>query len=40
LFVTIWELYGLAFSDYLPEVHHRKTPVDAMDSDKEEELSG
>ena len=37
LFVTIWELYGLAFSDYLPEVHHRKTPVDAMDSDTENE---
>ncbi len=24
LFVTIWELYGLAFSDYLPEVHYKK----------------
>ena len=24
LFVTIWELYGLAFSDYLPEVHSSK----------------
>lgn len=35
LFVTIWELYGLAFSDYLPEVHHRKAPVDAIDSGAE-----
>ena len=24
LFITIWELYGIAFSDYLPEVYHRK----------------
>jgi hypothetical protein len=23
LFVTIWELYGLAFADYLPEVYYR-----------------
>lgn len=33
LFVTIWELYGLAFSDYLPEVHYNKSPVEAGDSD-------
>jgi len=33
LFVTIWELYGLAFSDYLPEVHHRKQAVDAAEAD-------
>lgn len=24
LFVTIWELYGITFSDYLPEVYSRK----------------
>jgi len=23
LFVTIWELYGVAFGDFLPEVHYR-----------------
>ena len=33
LFVTIWELYGLAFSDYLPEVHYNRSPVEAGDSD-------
>ena len=26
LFVTIWELYGVAFRDYLPEVHRKKVP--------------
>jgi predicted PurR-regulated permease PerM len=36
LFVTIWELYGIAFSDYLPEVYYRKQPVEAINSDKEE----
>ena len=29
LFVTIWELYAIAFSDYLPEVYRRKAPVKA-----------
>ena len=24
LFVTIWELYGVAFADFLPEVYYRK----------------
>jgi predicted PurR-regulated permease PerM len=33
LFVTIWELYGLAFSDYLPEVYYRKQTVDAAETD-------
>jgi predicted PurR-regulated permease PerM len=37
LFVTIWELYGIAFSDYLPEVHYRKQPVEACDADNEKE---
>jgi len=34
LFVTIWELYGVTFSDYLPEVHYKKQ---AVDSSSEEE---
>jgi len=33
LFVTIWELYGIAFNDYLPEVYRTKTPVDTVDQD-------
>ena len=37
LFVTIWELYGLAFSDYLPEVHSRKQADDAKDNVVEKE---
>ncbi len=37
LFVTIWELYGLAFSDYLPEVYSRKQAVDTIDTDVEKE---
>jgi predicted PurR-regulated permease PerM len=37
LFITIWELYGLAFSDYLPEVHYRKIPLKTPDpADREE----
>jgi predicted PurR-regulated permease PerM len=35
LFVTIWELYGIAFSNYLPEVYYRKQPVETIDSDNE-----
>ncbi len=37
LFVTIWELYGLAFSDYLPEVYYRKQSADAVQADVEED---
>ena len=37
LFITIWELYGIAFNDYLPEVYSRKQPAEPMDSDEEEE---
>jgi predicted PurR-regulated permease PerM len=37
LFVTIWELYGLAFSDYLPEVYYRKQAADAVESDVDED---
>jgi predicted PurR-regulated permease PerM len=32
LFVTIWELYGLAFSDVLPEVHRNKASDKGADS--------
>ena len=34
LFVTIWELYGLAFSDYLPEVYYKKQAIEP-DAEKE-----
>jgi predicted PurR-regulated permease PerM len=32
LFITIWELYGIAFHDYLPEVFYVKRPVETADS--------
>lgn len=28
LFVTIWELYAIAFKDYLPEVYLTKSPAE------------
>jgi len=37
LFITIWELYGIAFNDYLPEVYYRKQPAEPVDSADEEE---
>jgi len=37
LFVTIWELYGLAFSEYLPEVLYKKNPVEVSEADAEKE---
>jgi predicted PurR-regulated permease PerM len=37
LFVTIWELYGIAFNDYLPEVYSKKLPIETIDSDDEDE---
>ena len=37
LFVTIWELYGLAFSDFLPEVYSRKQADEAKDKGVEKE---
>jgi len=37
LFVTIWELYGLAFSNYLPEVYYRKQPVEPFESDDKDD---
>jgi len=37
LFVTIWGLYGLAFSDYLPEVYYKKQAVDAVEVDAEKD---
>jgi predicted PurR-regulated permease PerM len=36
LFITIWELYGIAFNDYLPEVYYRKQPAEPVNSDDEE----
>ena len=36
LFVTVWELYGIAFSNYLPEVYYRKQPVEPDDPDDKE----
>ena len=40
LFVTIWELYGIAFSNYLPEVYYNRKPVEAGDSDTRKESGG
>ncbi|MDH3636805.1 MAG: AI-2E family transporter, partial [Gammaproteobacteria bacterium] len=37
LFVTVWELYGLAFSNYLPEVYYRKQPAEPADPEDKEE---
>jgi predicted PurR-regulated permease PerM len=37
LFVTIWELYGITFNDYLPEVYRTKVPVEASEADVEKE---
>ena len=37
LFITIWELYGLAFSNYLPEVYYRKQPLEPVDPEDKEE---
>ncbi len=34
LFVTIWDLYGDTFADYLPEVHYQTQPLPAADTDK------
>lgn len=32
LFVTVWDLYGETFADYLPEVYYRKEPATASKS--------
>ena len=37
LFVTIWELYGIAFSDFLPEVYYRKRTGEADEKELKEE---
>jgi predicted PurR-regulated permease PerM len=37
LFITIWELYGIAFNAYLPEVYYRKKPAEPKDSNDEKE---
>jgi predicted PurR-regulated permease PerM len=29
LFITVWELYGIAFNDFLPEVHYRRKQTSA-----------
>jgi predicted PurR-regulated permease PerM len=36
LFVTIWELYGIAFADNLPEVFYRKQSSKPVDQDADE----
>jgi predicted PurR-regulated permease PerM len=40
LFVTIWELYGLAFSDYLPEVHRGKSAAETARSGDDKQAGG
>jgi len=37
LFITIWELYGIAFDDYLPEVYYRKDKAEIVDADDDAE---
>ncbi len=37
LFVTIWELYGIAFDDFLPEVHYRSPAARPDDPEAMEE---
>ena len=37
LFVTIWELYGVAFGDFLPEVYYRSPAVRPDDTEAREE---
>jgi predicted PurR-regulated permease PerM len=37
LFVTIWELYGVAFDDFLPEVHYRSPAARPDDPEAMEE---
>ncbi|MDH3387714.1 MAG: AI-2E family transporter [Gammaproteobacteria bacterium] len=36
LFVTIWELYGIAFDDFLPEVYYRKRTDKAVEEEAAE----
>ena len=36
LFVTIWELYGVAFSNFLPEVYYRNRTDEAVEKEIEE----
>jgi len=37
LFVTIWELYGVAFGDYLPEVYYRSRVDKSVEKESGEE---
>ena len=36
LFITVWELYGIAFGDFLPEVYYRKRRVAAANAGSED----
>ncbi len=38
LFITVWELYGIAFSEYLPEVYSGKISSDAKNAVTDKEL--
>jgi predicted PurR-regulated permease PerM len=40
LFITIWELYGIAFSDYLPEVYSKKASSEAENAVPDKETGG
>ena len=37
MFATVWELYGIAFKDVLPEVYYRKEPASSADSKAEDD---
>ena len=40
LFVTIWEIYGVAFKDVLPEVHYRSAHHEAHQTETETGIKG
>ena len=37
LFVTVWELYAIAFSDYLPEVYYHRQTAEPVESEEPED---
>jgi predicted PurR-regulated permease PerM len=37
LFITVWELYGIAFNHLLPEVYYRKESASAAGAGADEE---
>lgn len=37
LFITVWEMYAIAFGDYLPEVHYGRQAVEAADTESTSE---